>query len=110
MIGFMNLRIKKPKNPIVKNLAVPTLQGPNDSESSWLHVNVFSYLLIKFGVYSLNSFFKMVDNFPEILNFNQLFVRLHCSWLSPFIVSFGVQTPHSEEVHQVNERGELAAS
>lgn len=89
---------------------MPALQGPNDSKSSWLHVDVFSYFLVKFGVYSLDFFFKMMDNFPEFLNCNHLFLKLNCSWLSPFIVSFGVQTPNSKQVHQVNEKGEVAAS
>ena len=45
------------------------------SKSNRLHTEIFLLLLKEIGVYSIDSS-KMMGNFPEVLNFNQLNLKL----------------------------------
>ena len=49
--------------------------GPSVCKSNWLHVNILQFFFYESGVYSIDST-KMVGNFPGILNFNRLFLKL----------------------------------
>jgi hypothetical protein len=53
-------------------------RDPSVSKCNWLHVEIFWLFLYKlevFEVYCFNSS-KMMGNFPKVLNFNQLFLKL----------------------------------
>ena len=51
-------------------------QDPSDSESNRLHVDIFRFCFHSFEVYSIDSS-KMIGNFPEVSNFNRLFLKLN---------------------------------
>ena len=52
-------------------------QDPSDSKSNQLHVDIFRFCLYSFEVlYSIDSS-KMISKFPEVSNFNRLFLKLH---------------------------------
>ena len=51
-------------------------QGPSDSKSNWLHVDIFQFCFHSFEVYSIDSF-KKIGKFPEVLNFNRLCLKLN---------------------------------
>ena len=50
-------------------------EDPSDSKSNRIHVDIFQFLLDSFEVYSIDSS-KMIGNFPKVLNFNWLFLKL----------------------------------
>ena len=53
-------------------------QDPNDSKSSWLHVDIiFQLCFHSFEVYSSIDSSKMIGNFLEASSFNRLFLKLH---------------------------------
>ena len=41
-----------------------------------LHVDILRFLHYKIGVYSIN-YSKMIGNYPAVLNFNRLFLKLN---------------------------------
>ena len=45
-------------------------------KSNWLLVHILRLSFIKFGVYSIDSS-KMIGNFPVVVNFNRLFLKLN---------------------------------
>ena len=51
-------------------------QDPNDSTSDRSHVDIFRFCFHSFEVYSRDSS-KMIGKFPEVLNFNRLFLELN---------------------------------
>ena len=51
-------------------------QGPSDSESNRLHVDIFRFCSQSFEVYSIDSS-KMIGIFPEVSNFNRLNLKLN---------------------------------
>jgi hypothetical protein len=51
-------------------------RDPSVSKSNWLHVEIFQFILYEFGVCSINSS-KMMGTFPEVLNFDWLFLKLN---------------------------------
>jgi hypothetical protein len=53
-----------------------TSQDPSVAKSSRLHVDIFRFSFIKIGVNAINSS-KMIGNFPAVLNFNRLFLKLN---------------------------------
>ena len=64
-------------------------QNPSDSKSNQLHVGIFRFCFHSFEVYSKYSS-KMIDKFPEVSNFNPLFMNSTGSsatnrWLFPDI-------------------------
>ena len=52
-------------------------QEPSDSKSSWLHVDIFRFCFHSFEVYFFIDSSKMIGNFPEVSNFNRLFLKLN---------------------------------
>jgi hypothetical protein len=48
-------------------------QDPSDSKSNRLDVDIFQFCFHSFEVYSIDSS-KMMGNFVEVSNFNQLFL------------------------------------
>ena len=50
-------------------------RDPSLSKSNQLHVHVFGILFMDLRYNSLDSS-KTIDDFPEVLNFNQLFLKL----------------------------------
>ena len=51
-------------------------QDPSDSKSNRLHVNIFWFCFHSFEIYSIDSS-KMINNFPEVSNFNQVVFKLN---------------------------------
>ena len=51
-------------------------QDPSVSKSNQLHVDIFRFFFYLSQVYSIDSS-RMMGNFPEVLNFNQLFLKLN---------------------------------
>ena len=53
-------------------------QDPSDSKSNRLHVDhIFGFCFHSFEVYSIDSS-QVIGKFLEVLNFNRLFLELHC--------------------------------
>ena len=52
-------------------------QATSDFKSNRLHVDIFRFWCFhSFEVYSIDSS-KTIDEFPEVLNFNRLFLKLN---------------------------------
>ena len=51
-------------------------QDPSVSKSNQLHVDIFRFFFYLSQVYSIDSS-RMMGNFPEVLNFNRLFLKLN---------------------------------
>ena len=51
-------------------------QNPGVSKSNRLHVVIFQFFFYDTGAYSIDSS-KMMGNFPEVLDFNRLFLKLN---------------------------------
>ena len=51
-------------------------QDPSDSKSNRHHVEIFRFLIDWFR-YILQISSKMMGNFPEVLNFNRLFLKVN---------------------------------
>jgi hypothetical protein len=54
-------------------------QAPSDSKPNRLHVDIFRICFYSFEVYSFIHSSKMVGNYPGVLNFNRLFLKLNWS-------------------------------
>jgi hypothetical protein len=77
-------------------------QDPSDSKSNQLHVDIiFRFCFHSFEVYFSTDSSKMIGNPPEVLNFNQLFLKLN-----RFICIKALVLPEP----WTNDRGELAVS
>ena len=51
-------------------------QDPSDSNSNQLHVDIFRFCFHSFEVHFIDSS-KMIGKFPEVFNFNRLFLELN---------------------------------
>ena len=51
-------------------------QDPSVSKSNRLHVDIFRFFFINLRYILINSS-KMIGKFPEVLNFNRLFLKLN---------------------------------
>ena len=68
----------KSQQPVVMDKLSSSVVGqdPSDSKSNRLHVEILRFCFHTFDVFSIESS-KMIGKFPEVLNFNQLFLKLN---------------------------------
>ena len=62
--------------PAIGEILGITGWDPSVCKSNRLHVDILRCSFTRFGVYSINSF-KLIGNFPAVLSFNRLFLKLN---------------------------------
>ena len=73
---FKSLRKPKGYAPVPGKFLGIVGQDPSDCKGNRLHVHIFQVCLHSFEVYSIDSS-EMIGKFPEVLNFNRLFLELN---------------------------------